>query len=95
VANKIIVGRVRGVSSTPTDRFPDAYTYEFDNGQSASVVAPDAPGGPAYTQVLRELQTVGGHAYVEVDPDTNAIHNLLLPLEGGSVRIGTPLWGRR
>ena len=81
MANKIIVGTIRTWSSTPTDSFPDAATWEFADGQTV-LVGPDASHGNTYSQVLADLQTIGAPAYVEVDPDTNAIQVLLIPVEG-------------
>ncbi len=82
MANKIIVGTIRSLSNIPTDAFRGGpSTVEFSDGQTA-VVGPDASGGAVYIRVLADLQTIGAHAYVEADSETNAIRVLLIPLEG-------------
>lgn len=70
------------------DRGPDASSVivHFDNGRSAGLDSAD-PSAATYTAVLDELSRMTLAAYVEVDPATQAIKRLLVPLEDKITKI--------
>src|SRR5215468_3058031 len=84
----VLVDLVSGVSSFETLRAPAAgpsyRTIAFQGGRSG-VLDMSNPRSVVWADVLDSLRRANAPVYVEIDPATNAITNLLVPL---SVRVG-------
>ncbi|MFC1835098.1 protein-glutamine glutaminase family protein, partial [Thermodesulfobacteriota bacterium] len=81
-----IVDRITGLSPkvpAPAADFmreaPEGVTVEFAGGQTAKLDPKDARS-PGYAEILDELRDMEAPVYAEVDPETQAITKVVIPL---------------
>jgi hypothetical protein len=83
-ANAIVAIVVRiepPVSRSGAEMFrehPDGFSIEFEGERRARLFRGDR--APGVLEILEELRRLGAPAYVEVNPDTQGITRLLIPL---------------
>lgn len=81
--NAIVSRRVRiegpsDLAAQEQVRGGDGLSVELDDGRKA-LLDPKNPRTPGFVQVLRGLEAIGSPAYLEIDPETSAVTDLLIP----------------